>query len=71
MKRALPAGERHVKKSLKRCKNLVTESAAQKPFSSRNCCRYILLTQLGGLKKNNLPADRRKRSTTFLEEFDE
>ncbi|MBV7546544.1 hypothetical protein KW849_09595 [Pseudomonas sp. PDM26] len=51
MKRALPAGERHVKKSLKRRKNLVTESAAQKPFSSRDCCRYILLTQLGGLQK--------------------
>ncbi|WP_223528210.1 hypothetical protein [Pseudomonas sp. GL-R-19] len=61
MKRALPAGERHVKKSLKRCKNLVTESAAQKPFSSRNCCRYILLTQLGGLQKKQSSSQPTKK----------
>ncbi|WP_223546106.1 hypothetical protein [Pseudomonas sp. A-B-19] len=61
MKRALPAGERHVKKSLKRCKNLVTESAAQKPFSSRKCCRYILLTQLGGPQKKQSSSQPTKK----------
>jgi hypothetical protein len=66
------AGETHVKKSL----NALQKTLLQNPMGKILSAPAIAadtscLHSLAAPKKNNLPAKRRQRSTTFLEEFDE